>query len=221
VDVGEVMRFGWEIWKDNVWLLAGVALAVIGINIVFSVMQEVVQFAAREADAELVGVLLAFLVAVASWLVQIFLGIGQARILLKLCRRQPAEFADLMSGGPWFLPVLGASILFALAMFAGLLLCIIPGIFLAIYLWPFHYLIVDQKTTALGSFEVAYEVGKQNAATTILLWFVSLGIGILGALACGVGIIFAAGLISCLWCTAYLMMAGQFEERTYVQWQGA
>ena len=91
----------------------------------------------------------------------------------------------------------------------GLILLIIPGLILAVLLWTFYWLIVDQKTAVMESFGAAYEVGKLNAGTTILLSLTCLGIVILGCLALCVGLLFAAPLTTMIWAVAYLMMTGQ------------
>jgi hypothetical protein len=141
--------------------------------------------------------------------VNIFLGIGQAQISLKVARGQHAEFPELFQGGPRFLPVLGGSILFGLAVFAGFALCIVPGIMLCLMFWPFYYVLVEGRTQIMDSFTMAREITRGNALTTFVLWLCSAGIMILGFLALCVGIFLAAPLVSVIWATAYLMMSGQ------------
>ena len=101
---------------------------------------------ALEKDAPEASIGVAIIGNVVSNLVQIFLGIGQAIISLKVARGMPATVGDLFSGGPRFLPVLGASILAGIALLAGMMLCIVPGVLLAIWFWPFYFLIVEEKT---------------------------------------------------------------------------
>jgi uncharacterized membrane protein len=168
---------------------------------------------ALEKDAPEAAVGVAIIGNVVSNLVQIFLGIGQAIISLKVARGIPATVGDLFTGGHRFLPVLGASILAGIAMFAGFMLCIVPGILLAIWFWPFYFLIVDEKTTAMGSFELASSVTAGNRGTTVILWLVSVGIIFVGLLALCIGVIVAAPLVSVLWATAYLMMSGQLSSQ--------
>ena len=150
---------------------------------------------------------------VASNLLGLFLSIGQTQITLKAARRQPVQFTDLFQGGPRFLPVLGASILGGLALFAGFFLCLVPGIILALLFWPFYWIVVDDKAPALESFSVARTITRDNLATTFVLWLASVGFMILGLLAVCVGVFFAYALVTMLWTTAYLMMSGQISTQ--------
>ena len=61
---------------------------------------------------------------------------------------------------PLFLRVLGGSILFGLAMWLGFLLCIIPGILIMLYYWPFYMLLIDGKGDLKACLDITYPVGK-------------------------------------------------------------
>jgi phage FluMu protein Com len=209
INIDPILSYAWRLWQIHLGLLLGVTVAimVIGwvVQIPFGVMQVVLDQQNQPEAAAGVN----FLGTIVTNLVQLYLGIGQAQIALKLARRQPAAFADLFGGAPLFLPVLGASLLFGIALFFGILLLIIPGIILAILLWPYYYLLVDQKTGIIDSFSTAMTLGQMNWVTTIVLFLLSMGIMILGCLACGIGLLFAAPLVTMLWAVGYLMMAGQ------------
>src|SRR6185436_1632373 len=114
----------------------------------------------------------------------IYMGIGQTVMALKLARGIPAHLGDLFAGGKHLLPVLGASFLASLA--GGLASAIsfgLLGIYLALCYWPFYYLIVDDKASALGSFSRSYKMTTGNRETTFVLWLASVGIILLGLLA--------------------------------------
>jgi hypothetical protein len=184
-------------------------------QIVFSIPQIALQ-ANEQPEAAFVVSLLGSLV---GQCVQLFICIGMAKIALKLARRQRAEFADLFSGGPIFLPVLGLYILLVLAVGFGFFLLIIPGIILLLMLWPAYYLVVDQKAGVIESFSLATKVAQGNWGTAFLLWLLSVGIMIVGVLALCIGVIFAAPLVTMLWAVAYLMMSGQIPvQPAYAQY---
>jgi phage FluMu protein Com len=213
VDAGSVISYAWEVWKLNLGILLGVTVVVFGANMGFSAAQGGVEAVFEQQGEPAVGAAIGGVISLVSMVVQTFLGIGQAQIVLKLLRRQPAEFGELFGGGPLFLPVLGASILAGLAMIAGFIACVIPGILLALFFWPFYWLIVDRKATAIESFGVAQTLAKLNVGTTIVLWLASFGIMLVGVLAFCVGILFAAPLVSLIWGAGYLMMSGQITPK--------
>ncbi len=211
VDAGSVINYAWEVWKANLGLLVGVTVVVFVISIGFGAVQGFVETIFAHQGNEEVGVLIGFVLSVCGNLVQMFLEIGKALIVLKLLRGEPAEFSELFNGGSVFLSVLGASILAGIAIVVGFLACIVPGILLLLFFWPFYWLIIDRKAGAIESFGMAYQFGKANAGTTFVLWLASFGIMLLGVLACLVGILFAAPLVSVIWGAAYLMMSGQLR----------
>ena len=209
VAVEPILNHAWRIWQDNLGLLVGVAAATFGISMVlgfvFGFAQAIVL---HQADQE-VRVVANLGVRLILQAVQLYLGIGQAQIALKLARRQPAEFTDLFGGAPFFVPVLLSTLLASVALFLGLLALIVPFFLLLLMFWPYYYLIVDGKAGIIESFSVAQTITKGNWGTAILLWLLSMAIMFLGLLALCVGVIFAAPLVSVLFATAYLMMAGQ------------
>lgn len=213
VDAGAVINYALEIWKANLGLLVGAfvvaTLVSTAVDFVTGFFQGMLEHG--NVDDATAAILAMVILGgnLASFAVDIFFGIGQATIALKLARRQPAEFSDLFSAGRRFWPVLGASILAAIALVAGFILCIVPAIVLMLFYWPFYYLLVDEKATVFESFSLARTVTRGNVGTTFLLWLASVGIMILGLLACFIGIIFAGPLCSMIFAVGYLMMAGQ------------
>ena len=213
VDIGQIMQHAWQVWQSNLGLLVGVFITLFVVNVGMTIPIMGVTSFLEANDQEPLAMLVSFTGQIASNLIAIFLGIGNVMICLKLARGEQAEFTDLFAGGPRFLPVLAVSILFGLAVGFGFLLCLIPGIILAILWWPAYYVSVEAKADVIQSFAVAKSITDNNWGTTILVWLVSFGIGLLGLLAFCIGIVFAMPLVSMMWATAYLMMSGQLSAR--------
>ncbi|HUG69210.1 MAG TPA: hypothetical protein VMM76_15775 [Pirellulaceae bacterium] len=213
VDAGSVISYAWEVWKSNLGILVGITVVVIAVNFGFGAVQGVINAIFEQQGNAEVGAIFSFVISIFSNLVQIYLGIGQAQIVLKLLRGQNAEFGELFGGGPLFLPVFGAAFLAGLALIVGMIACIVPGILLMLFFWPFYWLVVDRKAAAIESFGMALPFGQANVGTTFVLWLASVGIMLAGFLALCVGVVFAAPLVSLLWGTAYLMMSGQLRVK--------
>jgi hypothetical protein len=217
VEAGDVLSYAWKVFQANLGVMLSVSLIVLGVAFAFGAIQGAIEEAANNAP-ELN--LLSIGISVLGNIVQMFLGIGQCQIALKLLRGQTANVSEVFGGGPLFLPVLGGSILFGIASFVGIIACIIPFILLMLLFWPFYYLIVDQKSEVMASYGVAYSIGKTNPGTTFILWLASFGIMLLGFLAFCVGVIFAAPYVSLIWGAAYLMMSGQLTPNPQQTTQG-
>lgn len=234
VELGEIFELSWKIWQQHIGLLIGSFAILWGISIVLEFVGQFLTFAAGNVDPGLaIAAEMGF--GIFSNLVNMFLGIGLAKVCLALGRGKNAEIGMLFSGGDRFLPVLGASIVLGLAMgVAGLLLVGVPALiggrdlgpifaiagvavlialFVLVFLriWGYYYLIVDGQSGVMSCFSDAAEFGKINKATTFLLWLASMGIALLGLLAFCVGLIVAAPLIAMLWAVAYLKMSGQIR----------
>jgi hypothetical protein len=209
VSVEQVFNYAWQIWQVNLGLLVGVTLVVAVITNGVSYLFQGIEFALRQNDAPEAAVGVSVLAFGMNIVVQTFLGIGQTQIMLKLVRRQPADFSELFGGGAMFLPILGFNILYGLAVGVGLVLLIVPGIILLLMWWPAYYLVLERKAGVFESFSLATEVTRNNWGTAFVMALLSFCIMLLGCLACIIGMLFAAPLIGVMWTTAYLMMSGQ------------
>lgn len=209
----EIMGHAWEVWKSNLGLLVGTTAVVIGISWAIAIPLGIVQGAIEANGEKEVAAIVGGLGNIAAQLVQIFLGIGQAQIALKLARRENAEFVDLFNGGPRFLWVFLVSLLYGAAVIAGSMACVVPGIIVAMILWPVYWLVVDDRAGVLKSFSVAHEITQGNLGTSFVVGLVWFGINLLGIFALCVGILFAAPLATMILATAYLMMSGQLYLR--------
>jgi hypothetical protein len=213
VSVEPILNYAWQVWQQNLGLLLGVTVVVFVITMPVGFVFGIAEGALRANDEPELAVIVSLVGQVLSQVIQMFMGIGQAQIALKLVRGQRAEFSELFGGGPRFLPVLGASLLAGIAIFLGILACIVPAIILAVMFWPFYWIVVDNKAPVMDSFGAAYKITEGNRGTAILLWLLSVGIMLLGFLALCIGVLFAAPLVTVLWATAYLMMSGQLPAQ--------
>jgi len=209
VEIAHVWNYAWQVWQNNLGLLVGVTLIVMGISYAVAIPIGILQVVLDARDQHELANGVAVLGNIASNLVQMYLGIGQAIIALKVARQQPAAFGDLFSGGHRFLPVLGLTILIVVAVFAGLALCVVPAILLLLAFWPCYYLVVEERASVFDSFSLAYQLTEGNRLTTFLLGLLSFAVMLIGFFALCIGIIFAAPLVTVVWATAYLMMSGQ------------
>ena len=207
IELGEIFKFALQLFQQNMGLLVGAA----AVCMIPQIIINIIQAGAQDGRGDIGP--MAWLAILALNLVQTYLGIGQARIALRIVRGQPVEFNELFSGGDKFLPIIGYSLLIFIPVTCGFALLIVPGVFLMLYFWPSYMLIIDYKTTVMDSFGIAYRIGEVNLLNSFVLGLASFGIVVLGMLACCVGIVFAAGYISVLWGAAYLMMSGQISLR--------
>ena len=125
---------------------------------------------------------------------------------------RPAEFADLFKGFNYFIPTLVASLLIGVFVFAGTLLCIIPGLVVAA-MYKFTYLfIVDKRMDFWPAMQASHAVVKNDYfGFTMFLLLMAL-VDLLGVLCCVVGIFIAMPVTFAAITVAYQELVG-FDAR--------
>jgi uncharacterized membrane protein/DNA-directed RNA polymerase subunit RPC12/RpoP len=210
IDVGDVFSRTWTIFKQQwgmVWL--GV-LIVMGINwaaaMALMVLNFTVMMLTHNPDlAEVVNIT----GNLASYVLSIWLTLGQCAYFLKIARGQPPDLTTIFSGGPKLLTAILAYILFILIVIGGFLLLIIPGIIFALMFSQFLYLIVDRNVGVMDSLNLSKEITRGNKAT---LFAIGLLLGLLFVAAiipCLLGLLVWIPFSSLMPAVIYLLMIGQ------------
>ncbi len=119
----------------------------------------------------------------------LFLEIGFIKIVLKLIDGHKAQITDLWAYPQYLLRMIGASILYGLIVLAGLILLIIPGIYLALRFQFYSYYIIDKNAGAVDSLRMSWKVTERNLINIFLFELLLVGINILGAIALLVGLL--------------------------------
>jgi len=124
-----------------------------------------------------------------------------------------AEFADLFTGFNYFVPTLVASLVISLFVFAGTLLCVIPGLVVAA-MYKFTYLfIVDKRMDFWPAMQASHAVVRNDYFGFTMFLLLMVLVDMLGALCCIVGIFVAVPVTLAAITVAYREIVG-FEQRT-------
>ncbi len=173
LDIGRCISRGWNLVMKNFWLTVG---ATVLIHLIVAV----------------VGGL-----PVIGWALKaVFIG-GLDWMFLKLVRGQKAELGDAFSGfNLAFLPLSLFGIVSTILVVLGVVLCIVPGIYLAVC-WLFFspLIILDKRLEFWDAMELARKVVSKH-------WWHLLGLAIVcglvlicGALVCVVGVFIAMPIV--------------------------
>jgi hypothetical protein len=170
LDVGICFNRGWRLLQENFWLLVGATAVVLLIGLGL-------------ASVPLVGlpavVLLGF----------VFLG-GLHWVFLKRVRGQRADLSDAFAGFSLaFVPLMFAGAVIQLLTAAGLILCIVPGIYLFVIWWGFvPLLVLDKKMDFWPAMELSRRVVHHHGWQVAGLMLAVLVVTIAGLLAFLVGV---------------------------------
>lgn len=172
--IGEAIGFGWKRFQANIGPLISAALAIVVINLVFSLLQRS---------------FLGWLFSLIGWFVSILISMGLIRIALKIVDGRPVEVADLFQRADLALPYFIASVLVGIAVAIGFALLIIPGIYLAITFGFFGYNIVDKEHGIVQSIEQSAAITRGRKGELFAYGVGLIFFNLLGLLALGVGVL--------------------------------
>lgn len=122
---------------------------------------------------------------------QAFMMAGMANFSLKVARGQTYAFSDIFEGARWFFPALLINILSTLGVGLGLVLLIIPGIFLALSWCLALPAAVDRNLGAVEALSESFKLTDGHRLSLLLLFLILGGLGLVGLCACFVGIFVA------------------------------
>lgn len=224
IDVGACVKRGFELTKRNFGtiLLVGITYVAIsiGAGIIFGLIDTALGFGTtqtqwRTGDANAVGTFQQSggpFAAIFGNVLSILLSLGLVRVGLNLVSGKQASVGQLFGEGRKLLPAIGASILFGLMFVIGLLLLIVPGIYIALRYGQFMNAMVDRNLGVMDSLKYSSSITTNNRLNLFLLILLSIAIGIAGLLALVVGLIFAYPVIWLSWIVAFRWM--QYGRRT-------
>ena len=103
-----------------------------------------------------------------------------------------------------------AAIIFGIAVFVGLILFIIPGIIVSLIFMFYGYTIVQNPSTSpIDALKRSAEITKGHRWQLLGLTVLLLIINVIGAILCGIGLLFTYGITAIAVAHAYKSLSGQ------------
>jgi uncharacterized membrane protein len=122
-----------------------------------------------------------------SLVAQAYVMAGVVQFALRVARGDRPEFGFVFSGGRYFVPMLGGTLLYSLGVTAGAMLCIVPGLFLAGCWVPYSAFIVDKGMSPVAALSASWQATTPYRTNALVYILLSIVVGIAGVLACGIG----------------------------------
>ncbi len=187
--IGDCIRQGWELALQNIGPFVGYTCIVIAIH-------------AALALIPIIG-------WVAGVVINPALSAGYFIYVRKKIRGENAEFQDFFGGFNYLGQLFFLGLVSGILVFIGLLLCIVPGLYLMVGYMFASFLVVARQLEFWPAMETSRRAVTDNLGEMIVLLLALLGVNILGALACLVGLILTVPLSYCAAVVAYHKI---FEE---------
>jgi uncharacterized membrane protein len=161
----------------------------------------------------LVGLVFVLVNSVASIVTQGPLQTGFHLYCIKKMYNKRYELGDIFKGFDYFLPSFVAALLIGIFVFAGSLLCVIPGLVVA-GMYKFTYLfILDKRMDFWPAMQASHDVVKNDYFGFTMFLLAMAGINLLGALCCIVGLLITIPMSIAAITIAYQEIVG-FDQRT-------
>jgi hypothetical protein len=180
VPIGNAFRYGWQqaIRYLGFFIVAMLLVAILGsLN---SIFQQVV------GEGNFTAVY--FLLSIACFVFSLLFTLGFIRICLRVCDQQSPQFGDLFSQWGRLIAYFFSSILVGLCFLAGFILLIVPGILIALKFMFYGYFIVEEKAGPIEAMQRSWDVTRGHLLELFLFVLASIGINLLGMLACCIGL---------------------------------
>lgn len=217
IDVGWTLNATWELFKVHFGILIGVFMIMVAAGIVTSVGFLIFRLAVMAIIGEVpqpgefspTTLGLSIVENLVNQGISLWFTIGSIRIMLQISRNQPPDLSLLLQSGPFFIRTFLATLLFGILLIVGLILFIIPGIYVALTYWNYTYFIVDRNCGVLDAFRLARVHASENRLSIFVMGLIISGLGFLGVLACCLGWIATSPFCMLLLVISYLTMTGQ------------
>lgn len=216
------MKRAFDLTVKNLGPLVVIMLVLAGISIVSEIVLEVVRVAVvGEAAAAEYGIgavhsedsqlsaaqaVVVFVLNVISSLITLFLTLGGLRIGLNAVSGKPFSVGMLFGQGDKLIRAFFAQLLFVIMVIAGLILLIVPGVYLALRYGQFMAAIVDKDLGIMDSFKYSSALTENNKLNLLVIYLLSILVVIAGCLALIVGLLFAYPMMALMWAVAYRWM---------------
>lgn len=201
IGIGDSLRYGWHVMKQNFWFFAGMLVVYYFVLFVISILMEFLL-------ADNVALYLAG--NIVYYILSTLLGIGLLQITLAFCDGKKPPLSLLFTdGGKYLWRTIGAYILYMLIVFGGFILLIIPGIIWMLKFSQAFYLIVDQDMGIMDSLKKSAEITAGVKWELLGLSILSTLINILGIIAFGIGLFATVPTTMMAYTYVYRRLAGK------------
>ncbi|MBA2418999.1 MAG: hypothetical protein H0V59_08705 [Nocardioidaceae bacterium] len=210
--VGAAVSYGWNRFKANTvqWVLIMLVIVVISVTVDFAFGG--LDYASDDADAD-ASLAVTFTLAgvgsaLATAVINSLLHAAVVRGSLDETFGRKASFESVLRLGN-IVDVVLAGLLTTVLTLIGLLLFVLPGIVFAFVSWFTLMFVLDKQQSPVTAVMSSVTLVSASIGPCLLLALASIGIVILGFLACGVGVLAALPVVSIASAYAYRALQGE------------
>ncbi|WP_262852134.1 hypothetical protein [Mumia quercus] len=133
----------------------------------------------------ILGVIVGIASTILSWLMQA----AQTRGGLQETTGNKPSFGDFFKWGDRAGTVILTLLLLGVLTFVGILLCVLPGIIFTFFAWYTLWFVLDRGMSPFEALQASFRLVGNNLGPVFLLALALIGINIVGACLCGIGLL--------------------------------
>ncbi len=192
LNVSSYLHQAWELFKEHIGEFVGFTLITFAISSLTAMFHSV--------GSLLFSAIMASLYA------------GYGIVTFMLLSGQPIQFNDFFKGFNYFLPLFLASLAGGMLVGIGLVLLLVPGIYLAVGYMFTSFLVLDYRMEFWQAMETSRAIITKNWFAFFGFALVLMAINLLGCLALGVGLLVSLPVTSCAVAIAYKEIVGFYAS---------
>ena len=197
--ISDLLRKAWQSLVAQIWVLAGLVIGYTIISLLLTCTMPYISYPGRTA------------LGLANTFFTLVFALGYLKNLFQALDGEEPQFSAYGQMSRKVFALLFAYILYTVIVALGLVLLIVPGVYVGLR-WVFApQIIVEENASALSSLRRSWEITRGTTGQVFKLVLAGCGIMLLGHLAFGIGIFLAIPLVHLMMCAAYrqLIIRGQ------------
>lgn len=191
--ISEVFGTSWKHTKSQIWVLVGLLIG-------FSILSMIVTLFGMPAQGSIVG---RVIVQIVSLLISCIFMLGYVKNIFQALDGEEPQFSAYGQQSRKIITYLIANILFSIAVCIGMVLLIIPGIYLYLRLQFFTAFIVEEDCGIIESLQKSWNMTQGQTLPLFLLLLTMIGTAIVGCILFFVGLFVAVPLIYMMQCYTF------------------
>lgn len=191
--ISEVFGTSWKHTKSQIWVLVGLFIG-------FSILSMIVTLFGMPAQGSIVG---RVIVQIVSLLISCIFMLGYVKNIFQALDGEEPQFSAYGQQSRKIITYLIANILFSIAVCIGMVLLIIPGIYLYLRLQFFTAFIVEEDCGIIESLQKSWNMTQGQTLPLFLLLLTMIGTAIVGCILFFVGLFVAVPLIYMMQCYTF------------------
>lgn len=191
--ISEVFGTSWKHTKSQIWVLVGLFIG-------FSILSMIVTLFGMPAQGSIVG---RVIVQIVSLLISCIFMLGYVKNIFQALDGEEPQFSAYGQQSRKIITYLIANILFSIAVCIGMVLLIIPGIYLYLRLQFFTAFIVEENCGIIESLQKSWNMTQGQTLPLFLLLLTMIGTAIVGCILFFVGFFVAVPLIYMMQCYTF------------------